>query len=240
MTQEKESELWQQFHTSRDATARQALINHYTRVAQNIAGHYYRHRLDDDVEYSDYLHYAMVGLIESVDRYDPDKAVSFSTFAGYRIKGALLNGLEKSTERREQAAFRRRYQRERQESIVGNSAAEAGKDVFAEMVDIAIELALSYMLEDSGLIAQAEAGADDTPYEGRVADELRQQLERAVGRLPERERFIIQSHYYLGVSFERLAVLLGVSKGRVSQLHKRALQRIQKEYENDNVLDAYY
>lgn len=240
MTQEKERKLWRQLHTKNDDAARHALIERYSKVAQNIAGHYFRNRTDDDVEYDDYLQYAMVGLIESVDRYDPDNEASFSTYAGYRIKGALLNGLEKSTERREQSAFRRRCQRERQESITKNLSSKVSKDVFAEMVDIAIELALSYMLEDSGLIAHKESSSDNNIYKGRVLEELHLQLGGIVERLPEREKYIIQSHYYHNMGFEEMGKFLGISKGRVSQLHKRALQLIQKEYEGDTALDAYY
>ncbi len=240
MTEREESELWHLLHTQGNGAARQALIERYSTVAKNIAGHYFRNRNGDDVEYSDYLQYAMVGLIESVDRYNPDSKASFSTFAGYRIKGALLNGLEKCTERREQLAFRRRCLKERQDSITENLGTQKSKDIFAEMVDIAIELALGYMLEDSSLTTQQESEAQDVVYKSKVMDELRLQLEGVVDSLPERDKFIIRNHYYHGITFEELGKLMEISKGRVSQLHKRALQLIRKEYENSHTLDAYY
>ena len=182
----------------------------------------------------------MVGLIESVDRYDPNNKASFSTFAGYRIRGSVLNSLEKATERREQSAFRRRYQRQRLDSIADNMSTNVKNDAFNEMVDVALELALTFMLEDSGLIEKQQAGCGDGVYEERMLRDLYMQIGQIVNRLPEREKFIIRNHYFHDIAFEELARLLAISKGRVSQLHKRALQTIKTEYEKMDSLDTYY
>lgn len=238
MTEGEERGLWSQARVHGDAGARIALIDHYTDVARMIAARYYRTRSDDDVEFRDYLQYAMVGLIESVDRYDPDNEASFSTFAGYRIRGAVLNGLEKATERREQAAFRRRHARDRLESIAA-AGGDADADPFEQMVSVTVELALSYMLEDSGILERGDE-TDDRVFERHAVRELYNHLGQIVDRLPERERFIVRNHYFHDVPFEELARLLDVSKGRVSQLHKRALGMMKGEYEKGLGLDALF
>jgi RNA polymerase sigma factor for flagellar operon FliA len=238
MEKERELELWRELGKDRSASARQALVEHFAYLAKVNASHYYRIRLDDDVEYGDYLQYAMVGLLEAVDRYDPDRGAAFPTYAGYRIKGALLNGLEKATEQREQYAYLRRYQSARVESIA-NGLDHGGSDPFSRMVEATVELALSFLLEDTGFLRN-----DTQTTDGVFAEEsmksLSNQLEGFVERLPERERIIIRNHYYHGMAFEELATLLGISKGRISQLHKRALQMIRIEYENTERLDAHY
>jgi hypothetical protein len=97
----------------------------------------------------------MVDLIESVDRYDPGTEASFSTFACYRIKGArgaVLNRLQRATERRQQLLFRRRQRRERFASIAAG-VGEAESDPFSEMAGVTVEPALSFMLDTHGFKA---------------------------------------------------------------------------------------
>lgn len=240
ITHDREVELWRAARLHKDSSARLALIDHYSFVARRIAARFYKNRPDDDVEFGDYLQYAMVGLIESIDRYDPEKEAAFATFAGYRIKGAVLNGLQKCTERREQWAYRARFQRDRIDSIAENVNNLPKNKIFAEMVDVAIELALSYMLEDSGLITRQELELNDNTYNGLVLTELNSQLYTMVAALPDREKFIITNHYFHHVGFDELGKLLGVTKGRVSQLHKRALQLIKAHFDTSSELDDYY
>ncbi|WP_316369606.1 sigma-70 family RNA polymerase sigma factor [Candidatus Thiodiazotropha sp. CDECU1] len=238
MDKEQEHELWLAAGQDSDSTARLTLIEHYTYLAKVIANHYYRIRPDDTVEYKDYLQYAMLGLLEAAQRYDPGRGASFSTYANYRIKGAVLNGLEKATEQREQAAFLRRYQRTRIESIT-NARNQSDQDPFTEMVGITIELALSFMLEDAGILLNEEPEADEL-FNGEVEKALSTHLSALVDRLPERERLIIRSHYFHGIIFEDLAKFLDISKGRVSQLHKQALQRIRFDFDMGSSLDKRY
>ncbi|MES9851120.1 MAG: sigma-70 family RNA polymerase sigma factor [Candidatus Thiodiazotropha sp. L084R] len=235
---EREQELWLEVSQDKDNIACLSLIDHYSYLARICANHYYRIRTNDDVEYGDYLQNAMVGLIEAVHRYNPEKGASFTTFANYRIKGALLNGLEKATQHREQTAFLRRHQRYRVESIA-NGLDNAGSDTFSEMVDVTIQLALSFMLEDTGLLLN-ESDIGDELYDREVVKTLAVHLGELIERLPERERLIIRSHYYHGMAFDELADFLDLSKGRVSQLHKRALMLIKEGYENSESLDTEF
>lgn len=239
MDKEQEHKLWlAAAGQDNDSTSRLMLIEHYAYLAKAHANHYYRIRTDDTVEFGDYLQYAMVGLLEAVQRYDPDRGASFSTYANYRIKGALLNGLEKATEQREQAAFLRKQQRVRVKSIV-NELDHTDKDPFTDMVGITIELALSFMLEDTGILHNKEVVADEL-FNDEVEKALSTHLSTLVDDLPERERLIIRSHYFHGVPFEELAKLLDISKGRVSQLHRLALQKIRAAYEMSQHLDKYF
>ncbi|MES9938910.1 MAG: sigma-70 family RNA polymerase sigma factor [Candidatus Thiodiazotropha sp. 6PLUC2] len=235
---ERENELWLEVSQDKDNTARLSLIDHYSYLARICANHYYRIRTDEDVEYCDYMQNAMLGLIEAVYRYDPEKGASFTTFANYRIKGALLNGLEKATHNREQTAFLRRHQRSRVESIT-KDLDNTGSDAFSEMVDVTIQLALSFMIEDTGLLI-VENNLGDELYDGEVVETLAIHLGYLIERLPERERLIIRSHYYHGMPFEELANVLNLSKGRVSQLHKRALTLIKEGYENSEGFDTEF
>jgi RNA polymerase sigma factor FliA len=139
---------------------------------------------------------------------------------------------------REQTAYLRRHHRARIESIA-NERSQSGEDPFTEIVGITIELALSFMLEDTGILLNEDVVTDEL-YKGEVEKALSTYLGTLVDNLPERECLIIRSHYFHGIAFEDLAKLFEISKGRVSQLHKQALQRIRIDYEKSQHLDKHY
>lgn len=89
------------------------------------------------------------------------------------------------------------------------------------------------MLEGTNLV-EPEDGADRRPnaYESLAWRQLNASLAREIGKLPERERVIVRQHYEFGVSFAHIAQLLGLSKGRVSQLHAGALGKLRARIGN--------
>lgn len=100
------------------------------------------------------------------------------------------------------------------------------------MVDVAILLAMGYALEDSGQWNPQGADNGNDPYRSVQLERLRTRLKRLVDVLPERERTIVCCHYFEHLEFQEIGGLLGISKGRVSQLHARALQLIREGYES--------
>ena len=243
---EAEGKLWEEYRRTRDAQVRHDLAGLYLQMAHKISAHLYARRLDNSVAFDDYLQYARVGLLEAIDRYDPSREAKFSTFAGYRIRGSILNGLEHSTELAAQAAHRRHTRlEERTQSLESPDPGPAGRgsarrdrvaagdpqlEKFAGMVDIAILLAMGYVLEDNGEWNAAGAANSD-PYRSVELERVRARLNRLVDALPERERLIVRCHYFQHMEFQAIAAVLEVSKGRVSQLHARALQLIREGYE---------
>jgi len=208
-------------------------------MTHRIAAHLFGRRVGNAVAFDDYLQYARVGLLEAIDRYDPAREASFSTFAGYRIRGAILNGLEQTTELAAQVAQRRHSRlRERAHSIeirdmpstLEDDSEGTQLERFAGMVDMAILLAMGYVLEDNGEWNPAGASVAD-PYRSVQLESVRARLVRLVDALPERERLIVRYHYFEHMEFQAIAEVLEVTKGRVSQLHARALQLIREGYE---------
>src|SRR5258708_33572734 len=115
---EEEAALWQRCVADRDRVLRAKLIERYLRTAQKLAAYAYSRRGPQAPEFADYLQWARLGMIEACDRYDPKREASFVTFAGYRIRGAILNGLERATEGAAQLAYRKHMEKERIDSVV--------------------------------------------------------------------------------------------------------------------------
>lgn len=223
-----ERALWHKYVSQRDPETRALLIDRHLKTAHRIAAFLYAQRFDNSVDFSDYLQYAKVGLVEAVDRFDPARGVIFATFATYRIRGAILNGIDSATELMAQRAYRRQVVKDRMESLRSDKG--RGDNLFGEMVDLTIGLALGYILEDSGLWKESDESAAADPYRVYELKRLQQRLILVVGALPERERLIVKRHYFDHKDFGVIAAELELSRGRVSQLHTRALQLMREAY----------
>jgi RNA polymerase sigma factor for flagellar operon FliA len=222
MGHEEEAALWQAYLAGRDAALRAQLIERYLPEVHKLAAHAYARRGPNAPEFADYLQWARLGLMEAFDRYDPAREAAFMTFAGYRIRGAILNGLEHATEGAAQWAHRKELEEERLDSLV-EGANDA--DALERLADLTLGLALGFALEDSGLAAAPETF---DPYRVLEMKRLRERLLLIVEALPERERRILCWHYFEHMEFKLIGAALGLSKGRISQLHSRALKLVRE------------
>lgn len=212
------------------AIARERLFDLHLPFARMLARREYRARRGADLDPDDLFQLACTGLLEAMDRFDPALSVPFRGFAARRIRGAMIDGIAKLNEVREQLSHRGRVKRERLRSLAAENAAklESGEAMEA-LVDMAVGLALGFMLEGTGLYHdEAEPSAPATAYDSLAWKETVERLVAELARLPERDRRIIRLHYMEDVSFDRIALLLGLSKGRISQLHKAALMLLRK------------
>jgi RNA polymerase sigma factor for flagellar operon FliA len=225
-----EASLWRTYKECRDPGVRVELISRYMQTAQRIAASMYARRPFSELEYADYLQYARVGLIESIDRYEPGRGASFETYAGHRIKGAILNGIETNSELTAQCAQRRRIVRERVASLHTSNREPADDDRFAWLAQTAIDLAFGYALEDAGLHGDEASREAGDVYNVLELKQIRDRLMRIVEALPEREKAIIKGHYFDHLDFAVLASQLRLTKGRVSQLHARGLTMVREAY----------
>lgn len=233
---ETEDLLWMRAKDEQSLEAREALFNLHLPFARALASRHYRDRRTGDIDYQDLQQLACTGLLEAIDRFAPARGVPFRAYAGHRIAGVIINGVSKMSEMREQIAFRNRIAAERAKSLIAQDAAklDAGDamQALADLADLAAGLALGFMLETAGLIS-SENAADKRPnaYESMAWNETIRWLNADLARLSERENKIIRAHYMEGVSFEQLADLFGLSRGRISQLHRTAIERLRKRWD---------
>lgn len=228
----QELTLWRRLRQEGDASARQSLLDVHLPYARTVAATYYGRRFSDDVEFADYLQYARLGLVEAMERYDPDRGVQFRTFAARRMHGAILNGLERFTERQQQIAARQRIRRERLQDLKeGAPEASAGsvrdmQQLLHYVSEVGIGLALCWLLEGTGMVENGDAAVGAPFYQPVALRQLRDCLKSAVEALPPQEKLVMRSHYFQDVSFHDIACALQVTKGRVSQIHRQALLRL--------------
>lgn len=223
-----EASLWRRLRLEDQADCRSALFDRYAGFARGVAARRYARRPARPADRADYEQFAYQGLLEAIDRFDPLAGVPFTAYARRRIVGCISDGINRMSDIDAQFSQRQRVERERTRSLAaGPPPGESSDDPLAALSDLAIGLALGLMLEGTGLVA-APDGADPrpTPYEGAAWREMQARLAAEVARLPEREGLIVRHHYATGLSFAQIAQLLGLSRGRVSQLHRSAIDRL--------------
>mgnify|MGYP001816769594 CR=1 FL=1 len=201
---------------------------------KRIAGRLYAGRTNEIAEFGDYLHYGMLGLMECLERFDAGRGASFATYAGYRIRGAIMNGLKKVSEGRQADAFRKRVAAERARSLLAADEPVEKLDLEG-IAEATVGLAIGLLLESH----PAVVGVESNPYRGSALRELRAHILSAMGDLPARDRLVLQRHYMESVPFSEIALELGVTRGRVSQIHGRAIATLRASCKRLGVLDEY-
>lgn len=231
---DSEEKLWMSFSVENDYSIRSKLIAKYMPLAKYHASVLYKNRMDDDVDFEDYLQYANIGLIEAIDNFDLSRNVMFGSYASHRIKGAILNGISTFTEKREQLSLRRRLHKERIDSLVHDK-----DSTFEQMVDITLGLAISFILSDTSLIQEEDSVDNNTPYQQETLYRLNLKLRELLDVLTSSEKAVITKHYFEHKKFIEIAQSLNLTRGRVSQIHKNAICKLRlytKKEEYDDIL----
>lgn len=233
---------WVEFHLDRNVEARGRIIESYLPFARMMAAKTYAKRTYPELEFQDYLQYATIGLIEAVDRFDPNRGVKFETFSASRITGAILNGIESLSEKQRQVGARRRAIAARVESVKSDLPdASTTEALFSYLAQVAIGLAVGFALEDSGMYqAELEPTYADNTYRRVELKQLQKRILSLVNLLPRNERSVITYHYLQHLAFGEIAAILGVTKGRVSQIHKEALQKLKASIRIDGAVDLSF
>lgn len=241
-----EGVLWQRLRESGDGAARAQLLEMHLPYAKIVAASYYSRRYGNHVEFGDYLQYASIGMIEALDRYDPERGVQFRTFAARRMHGAILNGLEKLTEKQQQIAARQRLRQERVQDLKAMAGVEGSgappqdpEQLLRFVSEVGIGLALCWMLEGTGMV-ESEEGYEQPFYRDVAIHQMKRRLAQALEQLSLQERTVIRSHYLQEQPFDQIAAGMQLTKGRISQIHKQALLHLRTLVREDADWDVAF
>lgn len=170
-------------------------------------------------DWSDLVQNATMGLIEAVERYDPDFGVEFRSYARHRVRGSVFNGLKHM-----RSAAYSGESTTGSERVSSLSESEGSQDPTEAFVSLTIGLGIGFLLGADSM-PHSETG-DDGPYASAERGQVKAIAHEAVEKLPPRERDIVVLHYFQNLPFVEIAEMFGVSKGRVSQLHKQTILRL--------------
>jgi RNA polymerase sigma factor for flagellar operon FliA len=195
-----------------------------------------RRQFSAQLELDELIAYGQIGLLEAADRFDPKVGANFLTFAHYRIKGAIYDGLRKMGVLKGGDA-RSAYAGERATAYLGNlsdreqGGGNRGGSIDDDVMDISNAVAGLAMVFATSLDGAEGLGFTDEslPVDQRL--ELEQQRIRvraAIEKLPEKERRLLQGYYFQGKTLEEAGAEIGQSKSWASRLHARAIERLKE------------
>jgi len=213
---------------------KQALVlEHLPRVKQ-IALHLAA-RLPASVDTDDLIQVGLIGLLKASEDHDASRGASFATYAGIRIRGAMLDELRRHDWLPRSVQGKLRQVAEAITVVEQEQGQLATDETIARQLELpvdeyralAAELACARMttLEELGGDA-AVASAEADPAGETTREAFRRALADAIARLPEREALMMSLYYSEGLNLREIAGVLEVTESRVSQLHGQALARL--------------
>lgn len=230
--------MYAAFHNHDPVTDIGCVVEENLDLVKRIAWRLHQ-RLPACVQIEDLIQAGTIGLLEARERFQPEEQASFPTFAGIRIRGAMLDEIRRgdwaprSLHRAARAVQKARADVERRRGRAAPSnevAAEMGMPI-GEYRRLCDDVALSHVTSlDATLFdqpaTQVSADVGLTPEVAAEYQDMCEAIQRAAVNLPEREQLLLHLYYEAGRNLRQIAEQLGVSESRVCQLHGRAIRQI--------------
>jgi RNA polymerase sigma factor for flagellar operon FliA len=249
--QKTEEELWVEFQKTRSPQLRDMFIRQYMPLVKYVAGKI-AVGMPGSVEFDDLVGFGQFGLLDAINKFDPEKNVKFKTYAVTRIRGAVFDELrqldwvprsvrQKSREIEDTIV--------RLESNLGRTASDAEvasamglseADFQQTVLKVSGTSILSlndvwYSGDDSDHMSigdSIEAPSSLNPDVIVEREEIRRVIIEAINELPEKEKMVLVLYYHEDMTFKEIGQVLEVSESRISQLHTKANLRLRAKLTN--------
>ncbi|KLV05859.1 RNA polymerase sigma 70 [Photobacterium aquae] len=220
----------------------QAFIERYSSLVKRIA-HHLMARLPPNVLLEDLIQAGMIGLLEAQQNYDPSKGASFETFAGIRIRGAMLDDIRRGDWVPRSVYKNSRRITEALAILEGQLGRDPNDQEIAEYLEMTLDQYYQVLndvncgrligIDDIGVsedaVANEESLEENLPFQGVVDDNFRHSLAEAIKTLPEREALVLSLYYDEELNLKEIGAVIGVSESRICQIHSQAMQRLRSK-----------
>ena len=215
------------------------LVEEYAPLVKRIAYHLMT-RLPPSVQVDDLIQSGMIGLLEAARNYDCTQGASFETYAGIRIRGAMLDEIRKgdwaprSLHRKVRAITKAvaviegEFGRDARDAEVAEQVGMSLDDYYHTLQDATGYRVFSFEDLPSGEEGMTESLTEKIPQplDNVQNDRFKEALADAIAGLPERERLVMSLYYKEELNLRETGDVLGVSESRVCQIHSQALIRL--------------
>ena len=218
------------------------LVNRHAPLVKRIAYHLMS-RLPPSVQADDLIQAGMIGLLEASRNYDPSQGASFETYAGIRIRGAMLDEIRRTDWTPRSVHRKARQVAEAVREIENQKGRDARDNEVAALLGISLDEYHKILQDATGCRvfsfedpAALGSGEDDDvgarietpnqPLENLQTEDFQRTLSEAIAGLPERERLVMALYYDEELNLREIGEVLGVSESRVCQIHGQALIRL--------------
>lgn len=252
MNPEVEAQLWKRFKEQGDDAAREELVIDYMRVVKYIAGRMAIH-VPSSVELDDLISWGLLGLLDAVDRFDPEQNIKFSTYASIRIRGAIIDQIRSlDWAPRSLRAMARKIGASREklrhefgrepltDEIAGDLGIEAAQvdDVMAQLQTAQVLALDDYIPSDAeGANRRLDVTADGSilsPEEKAEEEERIDRLVEAIRTLPDQQQKVLNLYYFEELTLKEIGAVLEVSESRICQVHSAAMKTLRKKMREED------
>ncbi len=204
-------------------------------------------RLPSHIDLDDLHNTCVIGLMDAIEKYDPEKNCKFKTYAEFRIKGAILDQLRsldwvprsvRQKSRKLERAYGEVEQRLGRSASTDEVADSLGLqiDKFHELLNQVRGISLVNLEEIRGTNADGDrAGSfadivedvhSENPFASFKLSETKQVIASTIATLPEKERLVISLYYYEDLNMKEIGNILGITESRVCQIHRKSVMRL--------------
>ena len=244
-----EEEIWREYRNTKDAKLKNEIVLAHLSLVKYLAGRL-AVKLPAFVGQEDLESYGIFGLLEAVEKFNPDLGVTFKAYAYSRIRGAMideirkLNWIPRTLWQKIQFLnnTRERMQKELGEQVPNTTLAEAMGITVAELYKLEGQINLLSLssLDETVSVADGERvrwgdmihdPESPDPLDLIEKEESRRLLVEAIEELPDKDRTVLALYYQEELTLKEIGKVLEVSESRVCQLHTRALNRLRSKLE---------
>lgn len=239
--------MWIKYNNTKNREIRNNLIVQYIELVKIVSGRMYNY-FGSKIEYDDLLGYGILGLIDSIDKYDISKNIKFETYAQIRIRGAIIDNIRKQDWIPRSL---RKKSKDVQNAILvlenkfGRSPSnlEIAKELNIPLNELNLLLSdisafnvssLEDVLMNKGdcLIDKNNINNPETIYQGK---EIRELLATSIEVLSKNEKMVISLYYYEELTYKEIGQVLELSESRISQIHSKAILKIKNFLANKGI-----
>ena len=236
-------DAWTEYKANGSPGARDTLILNFSPLVKYVAGRV-AVGLPANIEQADLISYGIFGLIDAIDKYEPDRGIKFETYAISRIRGAIIDELRAIDWVPRSVRFKAREVEKAYTALENKlkrppSDAEIAEEmgitsdglnaIYTQLSTVSL-VALDELMSVEGdkgdrlsLVETLEDTKTPGPVDTVEAEEMKQILAGAINRLPEREKIVITLYYYEGLTLAEIGTVLGVTESRICQMHTKAV-----------------
>lgn len=238
--------LWREYKSAPTPESREKLILHYAPLVKYVAGRV-SSGLPPSVEFADLVSYGVFGLLDAIDKYDPERGIKFETYAIARVKGAIIDELRADDWVPRSIRYKAREIERVYVALEGELKRIPTDEEVAEKLGVELDehlatlsklsvmslVALDELWTVSGdrldkitLADMVEDVKSKDPSHSFEIEEMKDIIAEAINHLPERERIVIALYYYEGLNMREIGEVLSVTESRVCQMHTKAILRL--------------
>ncbi len=240
------ADLWERFKQDGAKDARDILLINYSPLVKFVASRVAT-GLPSSVDQSDLISYGMFGLIDALDKFEPDRKIKFETYAIPRIRGAIIDELRSldwvpRSVRFKAREFDKAYAEVEARLKRAPTEAEVAQHLgigLPELHDVVMQISSLTMLALDEPVSGAERGEGMTLIDtlpdhagelmaGLEGSETRALLSSAINSLSDREKVVITLYYFEGLTLSEIGEVLGVTESRVCQIHTKSVGRLRE------------